>query len=121
MHTLQQTTALRDIDDVRPRSVGDEECINEIREVLRKHGALQRFGVTLLHQHFPVAGDEILVETCDVENRTLTIQPAKQAEIGSGRVMETNWRLDTNTVTSGCTQICTLDPDDHRHIRKSHL
>ncbi|MDT0449491.1 hypothetical protein RM609_10460 [Streptomyces sp. DSM 40473] len=37
--------------------------------VLEKHGNLDRFGLCLLHDHFPVASDEVLVETHDADAR----------------------------------------------------
>ena len=85
---------LRDIDTVAPRSEADQACFNEIREVLKKHGAESRFGVTLLHRHFDVYEDEVLVETCDSGNRTLTLKPTKIEELGTLKLKETNWRLD---------------------------
>ncbi|AJT64543.3 hypothetical protein T261_2872 [Streptomyces lydicus] len=38
--------------------------------ILEKHGNLERFGLCLLHEHFPLAADEILVEAADAESRT---------------------------------------------------
>ena len=49
---------LTDIDEVERLSESDQACFDDIREALRKHGKLQRFGVTLLHSHFPVQDDE---------------------------------------------------------------
>jgi hypothetical protein len=45
---------LVDIDDVRPVDATDQVVFDEVRKVLARHGALQRFGLTLLHQHFDV-------------------------------------------------------------------
>jgi hypothetical protein len=97
---------LPDIDDVAPLSDADQPCLAEIREVLAKHGALDRFGVALLHEHFEVADDEILVETIDVETRTLTSRPEKIAELAEFRSVETSWRLDTPTAMARCTSAC---------------
>jgi hypothetical protein len=41
----------------------DRAVMDEVREVLAKHGALGRFGLTLLHSHFEVAHDEVLAES----------------------------------------------------------
>jgi hypothetical protein len=44
-----------------PLSSADLAVLEEVRQVLAMHGALRRFGVTLQHQHFDLADDEILV------------------------------------------------------------
>lgn len=58
-------TRLPDIDQVVPLGPDDPQLIHELRDVLDRHGALERFGITLLHQHFDVAEGEVLVETVD--------------------------------------------------------
>jgi hypothetical protein len=104
-------TPLPDIDDVAPLSEKDAECLNELKTVLAKHGALSRFGITLLHQHFEVADDEVLVEECDVEAKRLTIGPKKIASVEVGQSIATNWRLDSGAVLAKCIQVCPKDPD----------
>ncbi|MFI9249487.1 hypothetical protein [Streptomyces sp. NPDC053069] len=49
----------------------DAEFVKDLVAVLAKHGNLNRFGLCLLHDHFPLAADEVLVETNDPEARTL--------------------------------------------------
>ena len=61
---------LRDITEVIPLSEKDDELIQELVAVLRKHNALDRFGLTLLHQHFDIGDDEVMVESTDIEART---------------------------------------------------
>ena len=95
--TSNLINTLQNIDEVHPfgKEANDEACFNELREVLKKHNKLERFGMCLLHKHFDVTSDEILVESCDTQNRTLTIQPEK-ANInneGNENLMETNWRF----------------------------
>lgn len=94
-----------DINDVKPFSSDDEACFGELRDVLARHGALERFGITLLHGHFEIADDEILVESIDVENRTLTTRPAKATEV-AGDTIETNWRLDVREAMQRCERVC---------------
>ncbi len=98
-----------DILDVSPIGPADEACLQEIRSVLARHGALQRFGVTLLHSHFPVGKGEVLVETIDVENRTLVTSPRDADTVVSG--METSWRLDHPTGMQVCETLCQPDRD----------
>ena len=75
----------------------DQVLFSDIREVLEKHGALEKFGITLLHEHFPIADDEILKEWHDVENRTLTLKPIKRGSIANNNLMYTAWELKNNT------------------------
>ncbi|MET8946235.1 hypothetical protein ABZX30_22305 [Streptomyces sp. NPDC004542] len=49
----------------------DAEFVRDLVAVLAKHGNLDRFGLCLLHDHFPLAADEVLVETNDPRSRTL--------------------------------------------------
>lgn len=97
---------LPDIDEVAPMSEADQPCLAEIRAVLAKYDALQRFGVVLLHEHFEVADDEVLVETIDVETRTLTSRPEKIAELSQYSSVETSWRLDDLDAMARCTTAC---------------
>lgn len=97
---------LPDIDEVAPLSSDDFVCIAEIRKVLEKHDALTRFGVALLHSHFPVAEDEILLERTDVANRVQTVQPVKKSELKGIKHSGTSWRLDSNSTLMECEHIC---------------
>ncbi len=72
----------------------DEACLEAVREVIALHGKTRRFGVTLLHQHFPLGDDELLVEHCDVERRTLVTAPMKGSEVIARRYIPTVWRFD---------------------------
>ena len=111
--TSMQFSYLPDIKDVSPLSDHDSEVMKDLTEVLRKHGALNRFGVTLLHSHFPVNDDEILVESCDVEGRTLTIQPVPKQELDGITYTTTSWHLGTGVPQMAC--ICVKFGDDHQH------
>ena len=97
---------LPDIDAVEPLAAEDELCLQEVREVLDKHNRLNRFGITLLHSHFPVSDDETLVEECDEANRTLTIKPVKTTSLAQVKLVETNWILTNYTPVLKCTQVC---------------
>jgi hypothetical protein len=98
--------ALPDIDEVAPISEEDEACIREVKEIIERHGKLGRFGLTLLHNHFPIAEDEVMVELCDPESRTLTIRPVKKPELANVSLVETNWRLDIPGALAYCMQLC---------------
>lgn len=100
---------LPDIDDVEPFDSDDQSCLDEIRNVLERHGRLERFGITLLHEHFEVADDEVLVETIDIENRTLTCRPMKRSDVGES--VQTMWRLDGPRGEQRCERQCQQDRD----------
>ncbi|GGW19293.1 hypothetical protein GCM10018980_27290 [Streptomyces capoamus] len=55
----------------------DAEFVADLVAVLAKHGNLNRFGLCLLHDHFPLGADEVLVETNDPQARTLHAQVEK--------------------------------------------
>lgn len=114
-------TDLRDIDEVAARGEADEECIAEVKAVLERHCRLSRFGLLLLHSHFPVAADEVLVEECDHVSRTLTIRPKQKSTLTEVVVKETQWRLDSESALTSCMQICTYNQGDGGHASTSHL
>jgi len=104
---------LLDIKEVEPYNDKDKPVFDEIIEVLKKHNALDRFGLTLLHQHFDVPDDEVLIETTDVETRVQTIQPMKIKDVDASVTIETAWRLDSGQPVMGC--LC-IKMGDHMHL-----
>lgn len=118
------TATLPDIADVRPVDETDRACLEEVRAVLERHGALERFGVNLLHDHFPMDGDEVLLEVCDPEQRTLTIRPGTASSLEDGRFVGTNFQFDAQALAAGeplaanlvCKVGCFVDLKD-RHAR----
>ncbi len=86
-----QWADLKDIDDVEPINDSDLECMAEVREVLKKHGKRERFGVALLHKHFGMDDDEVLVEETNKKARQLTITPVKREVVGE--TVPTIWML----------------------------
>lgn len=93
----------KDIKDVEPLNDSDLECLAEVRDVLKKYGKRERFGVALLHKHFEMSADEQLVEYTDAETRVLTIKPVKRDE--AGQTFGTIWELgdgEDNKVYLGC-------------------
>jgi hypothetical protein len=101
------------ISDVEPFSEEDEQCFREVREVLQKYGALNRFGLTLIHTHFDVAADEILLETTDVEARTHLVRPVKQNEVDEQEVTITNWRFAEGETVAMRTCVCATASGGH--------
>lgn len=87
-----QWGSLPNIDDVKPMNNGDMQCLIEIREVLKRHKMIDRFGVALLHNHFALGDDEVMVEETNVDSRTLLLKPMKESEARVGNV-GTIWKL----------------------------
>ena len=86
-----QWASTRDIHEVEPISDKDSEVLRQLREVLLKNNAIDRFGVTLIHKHFDLQENEQLVEFTDIENRRLTIEPVSE---GAGiNTIETSWKF----------------------------
>jgi|CXWL01.1.fsa_nt_gi hypothetical protein len=102
-----QWSTLKNIDDVKPLNDGDTDCLVEIREVLKKYGKLDRFGVALLHSHFDLASDEIMLESADDDSRTLITKPVNQSDAG-GINIGTIWMLREGDITtmSWCRKFC---------------
>jgi hypothetical protein len=98
--TSTQNAVVPNLNALRPLGQDDQPCIDELRQVLVKHGALGRFGITLLHSHFTMESDEMLKEYCDEENRTMTLKVVKKPELE--RAMFTAWNLETGEPLVGC-------------------
>jgi hypothetical protein len=86
-----QWSSLVDVDDVKPVDDQDYVVLEEIRQVLAKHGSTERFGVCLLHRHFDVAPGEIAVEYTDTANRISTVRVEPQGP--EGDYLQTMWRF----------------------------
>ena len=85
------------ISDVEPVGERDQVLLEEIRAVLERHGALERFGVTLIHRHFGLEEGEIILESTDSDRRRQTVEVVSEAEtLASGNVIATQWVFDTS-------------------------
>ncbi len=115
MNTILSSTltAPVHISNVEPRSDKDDTLFAELAQVLKKHNALDRFGVTLLHRHFDISPGEVLLETTDIPSRIQTIQPVQDSEIAQQPYIETSWRLGDGWVAMNCK--CIKMGNDHSH------
>ena len=105
-----------DVDTVQQFSDDDADCLKELRDVLQKHGRLERFGISLLHTHFEIAEDELLLETTDTKERTQLIRPVKIKDYqqGSGlSLMSTSLKLVAGEAVA--VQYCGCARDKHGH------
>jgi hypothetical protein len=97
----------------RGLDASDRECLREVAQVLRAHGKEWRFGVNLLHSHFDLGEDEVLLETNDVRDNSLWIRPIPKAEVANEDIVETAWCLADGQPRMGC--VCKKLGDDHAH------
>lgn len=117
---------LPDIDDVRPMGPMDRQCLEDIRNVLLKYNMIDRFGVTLLHAHFPVYEGEVLVETCDHNSRALEMHPVAARQDLADQAVETSWRLTATGdifAAAKCTSACVREGGKHKkkHVKMAPL
>lgn len=88
-----QWSKLKDLHDVDPIGPDDLECMTEIRSVLLKHGKLDRFALHLIHKHFDIADDEILIEYSDADTREQFFRPEKADSESVRDAIPTTWTL----------------------------
>jgi hypothetical protein len=109
------TNSLRDIHEVSSRSPAEDGCFAELKEVLRRHGLEKKYGITLLHKHFDLRDDEILVEHTDIGQRTLVSKPMKVGSVPTQNLIEVTWSLDNDLVVGNCRSHCYYDWTMVRH------
>ena len=80
-HNSRDYVALPDIDltSAGLLAVDDYLCLAEVGRCLVEEHASERFGATLLHSHFPVRDDEILVEEAHTDPQLITLRPVSGA------------------------------------------
>ncbi|SFT08699.1 hypothetical protein [Mucilaginibacter polytrichastri] len=108
-------------DVIEPLAENEKECLEEIRCILTKYDKLDRFGITLLHKHFELFNDEILIETTDEETRQQIIQPMKKSDLDliDGSILETSWALKNSETLVVCQRSCVKQ--DHGHYSGVHV
>lgn len=94
--TRQASPTFEEAEGLGPR---DEEFVRDLVALLERHGNLDRFGLCLLHEHFQLARDEVLVETNDPRTRTLTTRVVKSAE--TAHVKPSQWRFRRSSGPEG--------------------
>lgn len=115
-----QYATLPDIDDVEPINDKDHEVLQELRATLAKHGYTDRFGICLLHKHFELADDEVLMETTDNDSRVSTLFVQRRGE-ESKTTIETMWRFSNGgdpIAGQKCVQQCDYAGGHKRVHRK---
>jgi hypothetical protein len=108
---------LQHIADVSPICDKDEQVLAEIRTVLERHHALERFGVTLIHRHFELHEGEIIVESTHMEQRRQTVEVRSEAEVmAAGNVIATQWVFDGSRNGMACRVYC--EYRDYAHTNR---
>jgi hypothetical protein len=108
-----QWAPIQELQNVEPLNDKDIVCMSELREVLAKHGKLERFAMHLVHKHFDLNDDEIMCEYTDSENRTLTLVPKKKTEIPG--YVETTWMLNDLSCIASCIYACYWIQNANQH------
>ena len=101
------------IDNVRPIDDEDLPCLNEIFEILKKHNCIDRFGVALLHKHFDLQEDEVLLETTDVDGREQWIRPIKESYLKENRIEAQTTLVCCSDAGLSRMCVCARGPDGH--------
>ena len=113
-----QHSRLTDIDEIDPINEKDYVVLEEIRAVLVKYNYVDRFGIILLHKHFDISKDEVLMETTNEKDRVSTIKVEK-ASVNEKSTLETMWKFG-NEITAGtrCVLRCHYD---NGHKLRHHI
>lgn len=82
-----------------------QACFEEIHSVLKKHNALDRFGITLIGND-KLADDQIYLEHIDLNKRLMVCEPIAKNSTQLSDAIETNWQLDNIKALTNCTTLC---------------
>ena len=109
-----QWNALGHIADVEPIGDADTACLEEIRQVLLKHGQAARFGVSLLHSHFELSADEVMLEETNTLTREQWVRPVSRKYL-----LENGITAQTTVVSfdeRGMNRLCGRNPRSSGHF-----
>jgi hypothetical protein len=114
-----QWASLLDIDSVEPINDADAAVLEEIHQVLLRHGKSSRFGVCLLHKHFEITDDEVAIEYTDVERRESRVTVEKRDDFNMNSI-QTVWRFQMGGSSMGtnCVQRCAPGGTTHRTVHQ---
>ncbi|SPM28555.1 hypothetical protein [Mycobacterium terramassiliense] len=101
-------------------SADDEPVLAGIAERLRAHGKTERFGVRLIRNPLGLSDDEVLLETCDIAQRTLHCRVGARG--ATANAVETTWQWRPGPGKFGpavhryCLNQCTMDAGNNHFI-----
>ena len=96
--------------------------LQEIRQILKKHKALNRFGLTQMDSTIQLPKDQVMTESCDIPNRQLhSIPTAKGNSVK--KTVETQWSLNHSHLLKQCTETCNPGPEGHggKHVQTTEI
>ena len=101
-HGVEDYAELRDMDgtDVGVLSEDDRTCLEELGQYLVATDAWQRFGVWLLHKHFPPRAGEVFVERAIHAPRKTETSPVERSAFPQQGLCTTAIRFD-DSVSAG--------------------
>lgn len=100
-------------------SVDDDAVLAGIAERLRAAGKADRFGVRLVRNPLGISEGEVLLETCDLPQRTLSCSVIERDDAHAANNVETSWQWKPNLDSTGpsvmqyCSTICATDENGH--------
>lgn len=90
-------------------------CMRAMRDVLLKFGKVDRFALHLVHKHFDLADDEILVEYSNANTREQYFRPEKADSPIALEAIPTTWMLKDMDPSVICTCARTENGHQGRH------
>jgi hypothetical protein len=97
-----QWAGIPDLHETPPLNDADLECMREIRSVLIRHNKLNRFALHLIHKHFDVSDDEVLMEYSEASTREQFFRVEKRTESLVETSTPTTWTLEQMTPMARC-------------------
>jgi hypothetical protein len=103
------------IAEVEPLGDQDRAVLEEIRAVLAKHDALNRFGINLIHRHFGLQEGEVALEMTDTDSRRQVVEVRPESEVvGAANVIATQWVFGTKGEGMECKLYCNYQDYGHK-------
>jgi hypothetical protein len=106
-----QWAQVNDLYECQPLADDDLECMKDVRAALAKHGKLDRFALHLIHKHFDLSDDEILVEYSDADSREQFFRVEKAESLNARQSIPTTWTLERIEPMARC--VCATRASGH--------
>lgn len=107
-----------EIGNVRPLGDEDYNTLKEIRDVLQRHDAVDRFGIHLISNDIETAENELFIEETDVLNRLQVSGICNVTDVSKDVTMiETQWVFNRQK-KAYCRAACVLENRDGKRIHE---
>ena len=97
-----QRSRLQDLRQAASLDGDDLACMGKLRDVLARHGRLERFALHLVHKHFELGPDEVLEEYSDAATREQWQRVEPRAGAALHDAVPTTWTLATAEPLAVC-------------------